>query len=72
MDHTIKDGEDLVRSFQPLLELYVFVPEGMRQEVEADALRASFEQSMMLPCKSRPFSLGKGGVREDMKRGQQT
>lgn len=47
MDDSSKDCEDLVYTVHSLLEFQIFVPERMRQKVEADIIRTSLEESTL-------------------------
>lgn len=45
MDNAGQDAENSILGFKALLKLDVLVPEWMRQEVKANTIGASFEQS---------------------------
>jgi len=45
VDNSAQYCEDLIYRIRSLFELQIFVPEWMRQEIEANAIRTSFEKS---------------------------
>lgn len=44
MDNAPQNRKDLIGSFHAFLELDVLIPERMRQEIQPDATRSSFEK----------------------------
>lgn len=44
VDNAIQDRDDLVLAFEAFLEFNVFIPEGMGEEVEANAVGTTFEE----------------------------
>jgi len=46
MDYPLQDSEDFILTFETFFKFDVFVPEGMRQEVETDGIGSTFKKSM--------------------------
>lgn len=44
MDNPVKDSKDLVLGLQPLLELQIFVPKRVSEEIKTNTCCASLEQ----------------------------
>jgi len=69
VNHPLQDGEDFIFAFETLLKLNVFVPEGVRQEVEANGIGSTFEKSMR--TRSQHSSQPEGGDCRENRAGEE-